>query len=136
VLRRATGGSLQTPERGAEYLLGGVDLAIECTGGSGLDSALRLVRAGGTVVLSGIPSAVDLTPLWYRELTLIGAYASDSGGHQRSDFDDALSLAGHAPLDGYVDATYPLSGWREAIGHALAAGRLGSVKVAFDPTRD
>ena len=137
VLRRATGGSLQTPERGAEYLLGGVDVAIECTGGGGLDAALRLVRAGGKVVLSGMPSSVDLTPLWYRELTLIGAYASDSGGgHGSSDFADALSLAGHAPLDGYVDATYPLSGWREAIGHALAAGRLGSVKVAFDPTRD
>jgi len=122
---------------GAEYLLGGVDVAIECTGGGGLDAALRLVRAGGKVVLSGMPSSVDLTPLWYRELTLIGAYASDSGGgHGSSDFADALSLAGHAPLDGYVDATYPLSGWREAIGHALAAGRLGSVKVAFDPTRD
>lgn len=140
VLRRATGSSLQTPERGQEFLLGGVDVAIECTGGSGLDSALRLVRAGGTVVLSGMPSStVDLTPLWYRELTLVGAYASDSGGGQpdrRSDFADAMSLAADAPLAGYVDAIYPLSQWREAIGHALAAGRLGSVKVAFDPNRD
>lgn len=140
VLRRATGGSLQTPERGAEFLLGGVDVTMECTGGSGLDSALRLVRAGGTVVLSGMPSSnVDLTPVWYRELSVIGSYASDSGGgagDRQGDFADALDLIAHAPLDGYVDAVYPLSQWREAVGHALAAGRLGSVKVAFDPARD
>jgi hypothetical protein len=74
---------------------------------------------------------VDLTPLWYRELSLVGAYAS--GGH---DFPAAVALAAQAPLHGYVDAVYPLSRWREAIGHAAAAGRLGTVKVAFDPTRD
>ncbi len=137
VLRRATGGSLQNPERGSEFLLGGADIAFECTGGTaGLDMALRMVRAGGTVLLSGMPSGpVDLTPLWYRELQLIGAYASDSGGDRRGDFDEAIALAGTAPLSGYVDAVYPLAQWREAIGHACAAGRLGTVKVAFDPTR-
>jgi threonine dehydrogenase-like Zn-dependent dehydrogenase len=131
-LRRATGGFLARPERGDEYLLGGADLAFECTGGSGLDPALRLVKAGGTVLLSGMPNAgVDLTPVWFRELNLVGAYAS--GGR---DFPDAMALAQTAPLRGYVDAVYPLSRWREAIGHASAAGRLGTVKVAFDPLRD
>ncbi len=131
-LRRATGGFLARPERGEEYLLGGADIAFECTGGSGLDSALRLVKAGGTVLLSGMPNAgSDLTPVWFRELNLVGAYAS--GGR---DFPDAMALAQTAPLQGYVDAVYPLSRWREAIGHASAAGRLGTVKVAFDPLRD
>jgi threonine dehydrogenase-like Zn-dependent dehydrogenase len=131
-LRRATGGFLARPQRGDEFLLGGADLAFECTGGSGLDSALRLVKAGGTVLLSGMPNAgSDLTPVWFRELNLVGAYAS--GGR---DFPDAMALAQTAPLQGYVDAVYPLSRWREAIGHASAAGRLGTVKVAFDPTRD
>lgn len=150
VLRRATGASLHAPDRGGQFLLGGVDVAFECTGGSGLDSALRLVRAGGRVVLSGMPSAgVDLTPVWFRELELVGAYASSSGRphgdgpagtepvpDRAGDFADALALAAQAPIDGFVDAVYPLTQWREAIGHALAAGRLGSVKVAFDPTRE
>jgi threonine dehydrogenase-like Zn-dependent dehydrogenase len=131
-LRRATGGFLAHPERGEEYLLGGVDFAFECTGGSGLDTALRLTRAGGTVLLSGMPNGgVDLTPVWFRELNLVGAYAS--GGR---DFPHALELAQQAPLKGYVDAVYPLSRWREAIGHANAAGRLGTVKVVFDPVRE
>lgn len=131
-LRRATGGFLAKPERGEEFLLGGVDVVFECTGGSGLSTALRVARAGGTVVLAGMPNAsVDLTPAWFRELNLVGAYASGAG-----DFPDALALAHAAPLAGYVDAVYPLSRWRDAIGHASAAGRLGTVKVAFDPNRD
>jgi threonine dehydrogenase-like Zn-dependent dehydrogenase len=131
-LRRAAGGFLARPERGEEFLLGGAEVAFECTGGSGLSIALRLVRAGGTVVLSGMPNAgTDLTPVWFRELNLVGAYAS--GGR---DFPEALALAQAAPLHGYVDAVYPLSRWRDAIGHASAAGRLGTVKVAFDPTKD
>lgn len=131
-LRRATGGFLAQPERGAEFLLGGVDVAFECTAGSGLDTALRVTRAGGTVVLSGMPNrGVDLTPVWFRELNLVGAYTS-----RGADFPDALTLAHAPPLAGYVDAIYPLSRWRDAIGHASSAGRLGTVKVAFAPNRD
>lgn len=146
-LRRATGGSLHHPERGGEFLLGGADIAFECTGGAGLETACRLVRAGGTVVLSGMPSGpVDLTPVWYRELELVGSYASqDSGGkakrsarptRARSDFQTAIELAQSAPLDGFVNGTYGLAEWREALGHAIGAGRAGSVKVAFDPRKD
>ncbi len=133
-LRRVTTARMHTPERGANFLLGGADVAFECTGGTnGLDTALRLVQAGGTVVVSGMPSGgVDLTPLWYRELQLIGAYASGADG---ADFADALRLAQSAPLDGYVGTTYPLARWREALTHAADAGRLGTVKVAFDLAR-
>jgi threonine dehydrogenase-like Zn-dependent dehydrogenase len=133
-LRRVTAARMHTPEIGGDFLLGGVDTAFECTGGAnGLDTSLRLVRAGGTVVVSGMPSGgVDLTPLWYRELELVGAYCSGADG---ADFADALRLAGSAPLDGYVGTTYPLARWREALTHAADAGRLGTVKVAFDPAR-
>ena len=133
-LRRVTAARMHSPEIGGDFLLGGVDVAFECTGGSGgLDTSLRLIRAGGTVVVSGMPSGgVDLTPLWYRELELVGAYCSGADG---ADFADAIRLAGTAPLDGYVGTTYPLARWREALNHAADAGRLGTVKVAFDPSR-
>jgi len=142
-LRRSTTARMHVPELGSEFLLGGVDIAFECTGGSsGLDSALRLVRAGGTIVMSGMPSGhVDLTPLWYRELELVGAYATSSNSSRgpdsvRPDFAEAIELAGTAPLDGWVEPAYPLARWREALGHATEAGRLGSIKIAFDPRRD
>jgi threonine dehydrogenase-like Zn-dependent dehydrogenase len=137
-LRRSTGALLVEPELGDGYLLGGMDLAFECTGGStGLNTGLRSLRAGGTVVTSGMPvGGVDLTPLWYRELHLVGAYASGVGEEPgRGDFSQAIALAGAAPLDGYVDTKYPLEQWRDALDHAAAAGRLGTIKVVFAPGR-
>ncbi len=139
-LRRATGARMHSPEWGGDFLLGGADVVFECTGGSaGLDSGLRLARAGGTVVVSGMPSGnVDLAPLWFRELQLVGAYASDSGGNgdRSSDFAEAAELAAAASIDGWVEPPYPLRRWREALAHATDAGKLGSVKIAFAPGKE
>jgi threonine dehydrogenase-like Zn-dependent dehydrogenase len=138
-VRRSEHAMKLTPERGMDFLLGGVDVAIESTGSrSALDLALRTTRAGGRVVVSGIPGpGADLTPLWFRELELVGAYTSGTervGDDERSTFDMAIELASGLPmLADMVGATYPLDRWREAIDHALGAGRLGTFKVAFAP---
>jgi threonine dehydrogenase-like Zn-dependent dehydrogenase len=138
ILRRATRAYRLDPERGAPYLLGGVDVAMDCVGSrSSLDLALRSTRAGGRVVLAGMPArGSDLSPVWFRELEVTGAYATGTELLEegpRSTFDLAIDLAGEAPLEGMVGAEYPLSRWREALDHAFTAGRLGTVKVAFDP---
>lgn len=137
-LRRSTHALKLDPEFGSSFLLGGVDVAYDCAGTrSSLDLALRTTRAGGRIVLSGIPSeGADLTPLWFRELELVGAYTSGNetlpdGGRGRT-FDLAMELAASAPLDGFVGARYPLMRWREALDHALSAGRLGTLKVVFE----
>jgi threonine dehydrogenase-like Zn-dependent dehydrogenase len=129
-----------TPERGQEFLLGGVDVAIECTGSRrGLEQALRSTKAGGRVVLSGIPEGgADLTPVWFRELEVVGAYTAGGvdavGGVERPTFEVAVEAAADLPiLERLVGATYPLDRWREAIDHAMSAGRLGTFKVAFAP---
>jgi threonine dehydrogenase-like Zn-dependent dehydrogenase len=138
-VRRSEHAMKLTPERGMDFLLGGVDVAIESTGSrSALDLALRTTKAGGRVVLSGIPGpGVDLTPVWFRELELLGAYTGGTeqvGGGGRPTFDIAIELAsGLQMLSEMVGATYPLDRWREAIDHALGAGRLGTFKVAFAP---
>src|SRR5439155_17018966 len=77
-IRRSTHAHRLTPERGPAYLLGGVDVAIDCVGSRGsLELALRTTRSGGRVVLSGMPgAAADLAPVWFRELELVGAYAA------------------------------------------------------------
>jgi len=132
-VRRATRALRLDPERGHAFLLGGVDRAIDAVGSrQALDTALRTTRAGGRVVLSGLPAAgADLTPAWYRELEVVGAYATSG-----DDFDHALDLARDAALGDSATstsvATYPLHGWREALDHAQTAGRLGTLKVAFD----
>jgi len=140
-LRRATHAYRLRPERGSAYLLGGVDTSFDCVGSrASLDLALRTTRAGGRVVLAGMPApGADLSPVWFRELELLGAYTAgveltDDG--PVSTFELAIDLAAEAPLEGMVGATYPLARWREALDHAFGAGRLGTVKVAFDPRED
>jgi threonine dehydrogenase-like Zn-dependent dehydrogenase len=139
VRRRARAVKL-TPERGQDFLLGGADVAIECTGSrSALDLALRSVKAGGRVVVSGIPGiGADLTPLWFRELELIGAYTSGTetlqDGARVPTFELAVETAVSLRiLHELVGATYPLDRWRDAIDHAMSAGKLGTFKVAFAP---
>jgi threonine dehydrogenase-like Zn-dependent dehydrogenase len=128
-VRRSTRALRLEPERGPAYLLGGVEVAIDAVGSrASVDTALRTVRAGGRVVLAGVPAAgVDLTPAWFRELDVTGAYASAGDA-----FEVATRLAATAPLDDLVGVAYPLGRWREALDHAADAGRLGTLKVAFD----
>jgi threonine dehydrogenase-like Zn-dependent dehydrogenase len=130
-VRRHTSAVKLTPERGQDFLLGGADVVVECTGSkSALNLALRTTKAGGRVVISGIPGAgADLTPVWFRELELIGAYTATT-----TDFDTAINAAGNLPhLEQLVGATYPLASWHDAIDHAMSAGSLGTFKVAFRP---
>ncbi|MFY9586474.1 MAG: zinc-binding alcohol dehydrogenase, partial [Actinomycetota bacterium] len=104
---------------------------FDCAGTrASLDSALRATKARGRVVLSAMPARADLSPAWYRELEVVGAYAGAGA------FADSMAFLADADLGGLVSASYPLSRWREALDHALTAGRLGSVKIAFDPTKE
>ena len=130
-VRRHTSAVKLTPERGQDFLLGGVDVTLECTGSkSAMDLALRSTRADGRVIVSGIPAGgADLTPLWFRELRLFGAYTATA-----DDFETAIDVAANLPiLEQLVGATYPLGQWRDAIDHAMSAGSLGTFKVAFRP---
>jgi threonine dehydrogenase-like Zn-dependent dehydrogenase len=130
-VRRATGAFRLHPERSSPFLLGGVDVSFDAAGSAAtLDLALRATRSRGTVVLAGMPAGVDLTPAWYRELAVIGAYSG------AGCFGDAIPLAQSAGLGRLVSAAYPLESWREAVDHALGAGRLGAVKVAFRPQEE
>lgn len=136
-LRRSTKAFAVTPDFTAPYLLGGVDIAVDAVGSKGsLETALNTTRAGGRVVLSGMPAAADLSAAWFRELEVVGSYSSartEPGG--RSAFDIAADLAAGDAVAKLAKgvAAYPLHRWREALDHAHSAGRLGTVKVAFDP---
>ncbi len=81
------------------------------------------------------PSSVDLSPVWFRELEVVGSYATGREADGRSSFELAFELAATAPLDDLPQSGYPLERWREALDHASDAGRLGTVKVHFDNRR-
>ena len=134
-VRLATRALLQEPEQGTPWLAGGVDVSFECSGNPGaLDDCLRATRPRGRVVLVGLPAPtrIDLAPVWHRELDVTGAYTYGIEADGRHTFEVAIDLAQKIDLTPLVSAAYPLTRYEEAIDHAMDAGRLGAVKIAFD----
>lgn len=153
-VRYETGARLVEPRGSDPFLLGGVDVTFECTGtASGLRDAMASTRAGGTVMLVGMPGrvSVDLSIAWHRELVVRGAYAYGiestpgsgpappevgAGGTEagrRRTFALAMEMAASLRPGRLVGEPHPLSRYREAIAEAASAGRRGVVKVAFAP---
>lgn len=134
---RLATGSLAVGDGGIERLTGGVDVVLDCVGSAdSLASAMAITRPGGRVVLVGMPGPVkvDLTPLWHREISLVGAYAYGTeplaGG--RRTFDLAFELVASLHLGTMVSRTYPLDDYQDALSHAAMSGIRGAVKIAFD----
>ncbi len=141
-VRRETGSLAVTRSGGTiERLTGGADVVLDCVGSAGsLEESLAVVRPGGRIVMVGMPGhvRVDLTPLWQREVELVGAYAygvEERPEGKRSTFELATELVAAASLEQLVSARYPLIRHEEAVRHAAEAGRRGAVKVVFDLRR-
>ncbi len=126
-VRRATRAFIVRPERSEPYLLGGADVVFDCGGSQdSLELALRLVRGGGRVVLAAMPGGrVDLTPAWFREIEVTGAYST--GGCIPA----ALELGAELGIGDLVAPPLRLEDWEQAVSLASAAGRNGMVKVVF-----
>jgi threonine dehydrogenase-like Zn-dependent dehydrogenase len=113
---------------------------FDCVGSAeSIAQSLAMVRPRGTVALVGMPGKVhvDLAPLWHREVRLAGAYAygTERDAEQQvttPTFALALELAAAKRTGQLFSATYPLTRFEDAVAHAGAAGRRGSVKIAFD----
>ena len=139
MLRRAVRsavGCMAIGDGEIERLTGGADVVFDCVGSSdSIQNALTMTRPGGRIVLVGMAgrTTVDLTPLWQREVALVGAYAY---GYERllnrRTFDLAFELANTNELGQLVSATYPLDRYDDALRHAANAGSRGGVKIAFD----
>jgi threonine dehydrogenase-like Zn-dependent dehydrogenase len=132
--RRLT-GSMATGDGEIGRLTGGVDVTLDCVGNAAsLAQALAVTAPGGRIVMVGMPGtvSVDLTPLWQREIELVGTYAYGVERGGATTFELAFELVADADLGRLVSATYPLDRFADAIRHASEAGRRGAVKVAFD----
>jgi threonine dehydrogenase-like Zn-dependent dehydrogenase len=132
------GARLLRPLLGPPVLTGGVDATLECVGSArSIDDALRLTRAGGTVVVVGlaaVPRGVDWTPIWLRELRVRGSayYAQDRvDGRVARSMDLAMELlaSGSVDLRPLVTHRFPLAQWRQAVAVALDKRRHRAVKV-------
>lgn len=135
-----TGGTLRRPLLGKRVLIGGVDLTVDCVGSSrSLDDALRFTRPGGTVLVVGLatfPRGIDWTPLWLKELNVVGSsfYSwEDWQGRRVRTMDIVLDWMARGVIDlgPLVTHRFLLASYAEALGTAMGKRQSAAFKVAF-----
>jgi threonine dehydrogenase-like Zn-dependent dehydrogenase len=131
---------LLDPIIGKPVGVGGFDRTFICIGGSqATDDAMRVTRAGGTLVLLGNSArmdGIDWTPLWLKELTLRGSLCYGEHRHlspARDAFREAAELIAsrRAVVRPLLTHTFPITAYRAALATAMNKGTERSVKVAF-----
>lgn len=152
VTRLSDAHRLRGPGSG-DLLVGGFDVVYDAIGSSEtLRDALRWAREGGTVVLAGqqpAPLTLDLTPVWYREVNLIGAWAhgtenapgvrsqsalGQAHGGREATFQLAARLMRERLLtpERLITHRFPLREVRRAIETARTPAAHRSIKVMLD----
>lgn len=132
---------------GEWMLMGGFPYVVEAAGAArSVTASLRSVAHRGTVLLLGAAgiSEVDLSPLWYKEASMVGSIdhtvdggsaPGPAGGPDRHSIDRALDIlaGGLLPDDVVVTHEFALATCRQAIATALDRTGTGSIKVVFRP---
>ncbi len=106
-----------------------------------METSLRLLTTGGTLVVSGVepPKRFEWTPLYFKELHVVG---SNGFGVEEVD-----GVAKHA-MEHYFDFVaagfdltpvithrFPLERWDHAVLALKDSRRTGAVKVLLEPGR-
>ena len=139
VIAERTGARLTRARFGNYMLSGGYDAVFECVGSERtIEEALKWTAARGQVVLvgTGHGRGTDMTALWFRELTVIGAYGrsvENFNGRRVQTYQlvHELMLAGGPGVSALLTHTFPLADYKEALSVAMHKARHESVKVAF-----
>lgn len=128
-------------------LMGGFPYVIEGAGyPSALTDALRAADHRGTVLTLGAIGigTVDMTPIWYKQLEVIGSidHGSDPSsviGRAAEGLDHSIDAALEVldrqtfPPDVLVTHEFPLEGYRDAVRTGLDKKESRAIKVVFRP---
>lgn len=129
--------------RGADLMLAeGFPFVVEAVGStSAVNDAFRIADNRATVALLGASSTgtYDLTPVWWKELHLVGAInhsvdPGPAGGPRRHSEERAVDIlaAGGLPHEVVVTHEFALEDYQAAI-HTAADRASGAIKVVFRP---
>jgi threonine dehydrogenase-like Zn-dependent dehydrogenase len=115
----------------------GVDAVFDCRGTAAtLDLGVRMLRGGGTLVLSGPGGRheMDWPLIWARELTLAGSafYGREPNGRRTFAVVREWLTDSSFPVDSLVTHRFPLDEYHSALEIAGAGSTVGAVKVVFE----
>ncbi len=131
---------VHNPMSGLPWLLAGVDAVYDTVGSARtLETDLRLVQPGGTVVVVGVatPARFEWTPLYFKEVNLVGASGcgmEEHDGRRSHGFSMFLDLLdkGRVSPEPLITHTFQLDQYRDAFVAAREKRTHRSVKVLFD----
>ena len=135
-----TGGSVHRARFGNYMLSGGYDVVIDCVGSKrSLTECLKWTASRGQVIMlaTGSGRGVDLTPIWFTELTVFGTYGRQTENYQGRAIGTyplvhELMLAGKLDVAPMLTHRFPLAEYRRAFEVGLNKSAHKAVKVAFD----
>lgn len=141
-LGELTGAEVHKPFIGKRIVIGGVDRTFECVGSDhAVDDAIRLTRAGGEVVVVGLPGmakGVDWTAIFLHELTVKGSYVYHHNevhaGEKWRTFDLAIDIMarGVADLSWLITHRFELEQYSQAFMMQRHKGRHELIKGVFE----
>ena len=137
---RRTGETALRPWSGKEWLQDGPGVVYDTIGSTEtVETSLRLLRTGGTLVVSGVepPKRFEWTPMYFKELRVIGSNGfgiEEVAGVRKHAFEHYFDFA-QAGLDltAVVTHRYPLARWGEAVLTLADSRHTGAVKVLLQP---
>jgi threonine dehydrogenase-like Zn-dependent dehydrogenase len=128
------------PWSGREWLQDGPAVVYDTIGSTEtVETALRLLNTGGTLVVSGVepPGRFEWTPLYFKELHVIGSNAfgiEDVRGVRKHAFEHYFDWVGEGfDLSRLVTHRFALAQWSKAVLTATNARRTGAIKVVLRP---
>ena len=143
-VQQATQAQLYTGLLDNKMLLGGYDVIYDTIGTQKtVHNALRWARAKATVVLVGLSlhlMHIDLTPVWYQEINLVGTLGQGMETWplrtttQRSTFDITSDMIMNGVLrpEQLITHHFALNNYRQALMTAIDKRDQRAVKVVFD----
>jgi 2-desacetyl-2-hydroxyethyl bacteriochlorophyllide A dehydrogenase len=143
-VERATGAHLYSGMFGNKMLVGGYDVIYDTIGTQQtIHDSLRWTRAGGAVVIVGVSlhtMHLDLTPIWYQEINLIGTMGHGAENWPIGTFERHSTFAVAAELiksgllhpEKLITHRFALNNYREALFTATRKSRSMAIKVVFD----
>jgi 2-desacetyl-2-hydroxyethyl bacteriochlorophyllide A dehydrogenase len=143
-VQRITGAELHRGILGNRMLLGGFDVIYDTIGNQRTThDSLRWTRADGTIVMVGVhlhAMHVDLTPVWFQEINLIGTMGHGNetwplgSNKQQSTFAIAAELIEQAAVrpEQLITHRFALTSYRDALSTATHKAESRALKVVFD----
>jgi threonine dehydrogenase-like Zn-dependent dehydrogenase len=139
---RRVGTAPLEPWSKRDWLQDGPDIVYDTIGSTEtVETALRLLATGGTLVVSGVepPKRFEWTPLYFKELRVIGSNGfgiEEVGGVAKHAMEHYFDfIAAGLDLTPVITHRFPLERWDEAVLALKDSRRTGAVKVLLVPSR-